>query len=110
MTRYGFLVTSLHSDPMRNFFKQHRGSEYSGYIKEHYDTRGYINSRYSSTDQNLVSRVRNLMAHAIKEQVLLPKLIVIVLDDDLIKYLDIDGYGVVKSLGRIVNNIMTELE
>ena len=94
----------------KEYFQKRRASKYGGYIKEHYDTKGFVNSKYASADVNMVSRMRNLMTQAIKDQVLLPKFIVIVMDNDLIKYLDLDGYGVDKSYGRMVNNIMTEHE
>ena len=97
----------------RNFqdhFQQRSYEDYQGYAKEHFETRGFANSKYISTDQNMLSRLRNLMVKAISDQILFPKYIVIVLDDDLIKFLNHEGYGITKSLGWLINNLMIEYD
>ena len=48
------------------------------------------------------------MEKAISEQKLLPKWVVIVLDDDLLKYLNFNQYGISDALGRLINYIMME--
>ena len=82
------------------------------YMKVHYDVSAFVNSEYASANNNALSRMRNLIVHAIQGQVLLPKMIVVVTDDDFITYLhsfdpkltdDISA-----PISRIINNIMTE--
>ena len=68
-------------------------------------------NRFMKYDQNLLSRVRNLFAEAIQKNVLLPKLLVIVLDDDLIKFLSTKKINITTdSVGDTVNKLMKQLE
>ena len=62
----------------------------AGYIREHYDVLGKLSSRYLSNDANLISRLRNQLVDAIHEKVILPKYLVMVLDDDIIKWLSLE--------------------
>ena len=57
-----------------------------GYAMQNYEITGFMNNGSSSLDKNVVSRLRNLLAEAIKKMVYLPKVIVIVPDDDIITY------------------------
>ena len=75
------------------------------YMKSHYDITGFVNCNFGR-DPNAVSRLRNLMATTLEGQILFPKFIVLVADDDIIKCLNHSGYGISKNLGRLVNNIM----
>ena len=58
----------------------------------------------------MLTRLWNGVAKAIKENILLPKMMVIVPDDDIIKLIQHDGPEFVKSAGRILNSIMKDHE
>ena len=80
-----------------------------GYVRENYDVVGKLLNKFISHDPNLISRVRNLLIDAIQEKVILPKYIVMVSDDDLIRYMGLDAKpGVVKAMGRVLNEMMLD--
>ena len=80
------------------------------YMKETFDATPFIADSKDSGDYNTASRIRNLLADAISDKLLLPKFIVMVLDDDIIEYFNYDGKGTTEQLGRIINWIMSEHE
>ena len=77
---FGFNTFSknYHSRPLK---------EYIGYVRDNYEVTGFLNNKYKSLDQNAVSRLRNLMIGAISDYPLLPKLIVIVPDEDILLFI-----------------------
>ena len=79
-----------------------------GYAISNYEVQDFSNNKFTTINPNMISRIRNLMAQAIKEQVLLPKFIVIVPDDDIIKYVNFSNFGVSEAYGRLINHIMVE--
>ena len=65
-------------------------------MKENFEVQPYCNSRFSSNNTNMLARIQNAFAEGINKCKTgnLPKYIIIILDDDLISYLDcktIDG-------------------
>ena len=74
---------------MRNSFDVHffrrNKDEYNGFTKEHFEVSGFM-SDANSVDSNLLSRMRNLLDVAIDSKLLFPKLVVIVMDNDMINY------------------------
>ena len=91
------------------YYKMKQLKEFgAGYMTEYYDLTGRSSNQYVSNDPNFISRVRNLLVALIQKEVLLPKYIAIVLDDDLVKYLNHDGEGQSKALRRILNELMTD--
>ena len=69
------------------------------YIKENFEFRPFINSRYSSTNQNMPSRIVNTVASAINSVHKLPTLMIIVLDDDIIQEFIEVKWGVASAFG-----------
>ena len=81
----------------------------AGYVRENYDVVGKMSSQYMSNDKNLISRLRNLLVEAIHDHPILPKYIVMALDDNLIKFLNLEARpGIVKAMGRVLNEIMID--
>ena len=80
----------------------------AGYMTDCYDLIGRSSNQYTSNDPNFISRLRNLLVNLMQKEILLPKLIAVVLDDDLVKYLNHDGCGESKAIGRILNELMTD--
>ena len=56
-------------------------------MKENYGVRGHFTNKYTHYELNVVSHLRNVLVSVIHERILLPKFMVIVPDDDLIKFL-----------------------
>ena len=63
-----------------------------------------------SYDTNTVSRFRNAIAKAVREQKILPKILVIVPDDDLIKFMLRNGISTSKPMERILCWLMSQID
>lgn len=57
------------------------------YMVESFEISDFHNDKDQSYDKNTLSRLRNSLLRAIKEKVRLPKIIVVVMDNDLIKFI-----------------------
>ena len=102
------------SRSFKQYFQQRKSADYNGYIKAHFDTVGYYNNTFSSDNPSLISRMANLMSHAMASQIggwlqPLPKLIIVVPDNDIIRLFE-EFEGISKPLSCILNYIMTEHE
>ena len=51
-------------------------------------------SRFSNSNANIISRLLNTLAQAINERKKLPRYVVVILDNDLIKFLDYAEFGI----------------
>ena len=56
-------------------------------MKERFEICGFMNKTSASLDENTISRFRNCLVGAILDQKVLPKIIVIVPDDNIIAYM-----------------------
>ena len=56
------------------------------YMKEQFEVTGFMNDKSSSLDTNTLSRFRNNFVGAVTDQPVLPKFVVIVPDNDIMKY------------------------
>ena len=85
------------------------------YVKTHFDVTGFSNNTFSD-NTSVIGRMGNLMKNALDSSLLknkispLPKLIVVVPEDDIIRCLSEFNSGLTKNLGRLVNYIMIEHE
>ena len=70
------------------------------FLTEHYEVKVFCNSKFSSATTNLLVCLQNTFVAAINKNKLLPKYIILVLDDDLIKYLNFSGPSVSQLLGN----------
>ena len=94
----------------QNFQQRYHG-EYNGFSRENYDTIGFMNNEYTSNTKNILSRMRNAFVEAVQKYVLLPKYVVIVCDNDLIKTTKkqiTDGSDFEAMMKKCVNYLMVE--
>ena len=103
-----FIADEFGYQSYEDHFRKRSHKPYSVYIKENFDVTAFINGKFKSKDPSVVSRLRNALVTAVTKQPVLPKLVVIVPDDDMIKFLNIYAAGISKSLGKIVDYIMLE--
>ena len=83
---------------------------YKFYMRKYFDIVPYCNSRHNSVDTNLLSRIRNTIAHGINERGKLPKFMVCALDSDVINYLDFRNAGTAALLGEMMSWLINEVE
>ena len=72
------------------------------YIKDNFEYKAFCNSKFSSNQQNMLARLQNSMAQGVNSTTKtgrLLKYIIILLDDDLISYLNFSQDGVATLLG-----------
>ena len=109
---------SFSSASFEKYFQARKSVEYNGYVKDHFDTSGFFGN-FLQDNPSMLSRMTNLLIHAMDTRfngklLPLPKLIVIVPDDDFIKQLcpgNIEhAKGISKPLSRMLNFVMTEFE
>ena len=91
----------------RNHYKKYTPStgDDSMFIKANFEYVAFYNSRFSSSQENMLARLQNSLAmeiNAAKRTGWLPKYILVVLDDDLISYLDFKKEGTATLLGTWV--------
>ena len=90
------------------YYFQRSKSEYEAYVKENYEMSGFMAGELE-LDNCPVSRLRNNILMAIEKQPILPKLIVIVPDDDILEYIanknDMSSY----SIGRVLHWLMQQI-
>ena len=109
-----FFGDDFTSRTFEQYFKARISTEYNGYVKAHFDIKGFFNNFISSDNPSLISRLGNLVNSALtcdsKRVQPLPKIIVIVLDADLFKCVQNVERDVTKSFNRLLNYVMTEHE
>ena len=86
----------------RTHFKKQDGPHgKKHYIKDNYDFTPFCNSRFASSNTNMLSRLQNSLAtglNKMKEE-LMPSYVLVVPDDDLITFLDFKKDGAATLLG-----------
>ena len=96
----------------RTFEQYFKAKEWKGmnYVQQNFEVYSTFSSKHTSTDNNAVSRLCNLLVKAIQDNIILPKFIVIVLVDDLVNFIGINHQNTEagQSISRILNNIMSE--
>ena len=97
----------------RPFFKdiKARNEESEFFCKRSFETFGFCDSRYASSNNNYVSRLTNTFSAALsKRKGRLPKYIVFIFEDDLIEAVGYKGPGVSGIYGRKIQYIVDEVE
>ena len=59
--------------------------DYATFAFKNFEVREFLSSRRESHVRSVLTRIRNNLVHGFNDQVALPKLIVVVMDDDIIK-------------------------
>ena len=85
-------------------------ANYDDYIKHHFEFQMFCNSRFNSATTNILTRIQNTVASAINNHISLPKYMLLILDDDLITYLDYKGSGVSELLGKWLSWLIQQIE
>ena len=105
------------SRSFEQYFRSRKNSDYNNYTKANFDVHSFFNN-FTSDNPSVISRFVNLLVSATKavhqgqRPWPLPKIIIIVPDDDLIQILheSMNSKGLAKQFSRILNFIMTDYE
>ena len=84
----------------------------ASFIKTNFDFEAHCNSRFNSANQNMILRLQNTLAGAFNKykDLPLPKYILVVLDDDLITFIDYKSTGVTDLLAKWINWLIAEFQ
>ena len=118
--RCWFFGDTFGSRSFKQYFKARASSDFNGYVKAHYDVTGFFNNFVRCDNPSILSRLGNLLVQALNNSksaangiMPLPKLIVVVVDDDILKLFKDCSHGVgsvTKSMSRAINFVMTAHE
>ena len=92
-----FLGDNFMATSYRVSFKK---SKQPMFIKANFDVIASCSSRFSNNNTNMLSRISSSLAKTINEQIKMPKYVVVVLDKDLIEYLNFDDCGAAGMYGE----------
>ena len=79
------------------------------YIKNNFDATAITAGKLDS-NQSIIGRMKNTLVTSISNDPVLPKLIVKVPDDDIIKCMKSHTAGLTKAFGKFIDNVMLEHE
>ena len=100
------------SKSFQQHFQSRQSTDYNGYIKAHFNTTGFFNN-FMADNPSVISRMANLLTFALSKKcdgklLPLPRIIVVVPDNDLLRTMDGYTNELAKPFCRILNFIMTE--
>ena len=102
-----FLGDNFVANTYTNYFKR---SPAKFPLTDTFDMSAYCSSKYSDKNVNMLSRIQVSLVHAINKHKYLPEYIVIVLDGDLIEFLNYKNYGVSTMLGQWIEWLCKEID
>ena len=87
-----FLGDDFAYNTYQQFFKNLKSEDGNPttYTYLNFEVRAYLTSQNSMNTKNILSRIRNSLVTVLNEHTMLPKLIVIVVDDDIINQVEDD--------------------
>ena len=92
------------------YFKRMDTSIGKPYTNINYEVSGYNNNKFTSINPSMLSRISNTIIKGLQEKIHMPKMIVVVLDDDLVKFVNYYNYRFSDAIGRLLNYLMIEFE
>ena len=84
-------------------------TSYAFYMKKAFEVEPFCCNRFNGSNSNLISRLQITMADAINSKVTLPQYILILLDNDIIDFLDFRGVGISSLIGQWIEWFLTQV-
>ena len=110
MERIWYLCDEFGHKSFAEYYYQVDLAEYKGFIPENYETTGLVTSSYKNLNPSILGHLHNSVISGMKDQKLLPKMLVIVLDDDLLKAIvdqnDTSSY----TWGKVIHWMITDIK
>ena len=91
----------------RQFYHLMGNHEY--FTKTQFDVTGYYNSRFSSKVVNLLIRLSTSLQKAVQDAVKLPKYLIVVLEDDLMRFAQYTGSGTPTIYGNLIESVVKDI-
>ena len=90
-------------------YQPYFGAKENTYVNEHFESLVYMNNKFACNDRSVLSRLRNCIVYGINHNYLLPKAIIIVADNDILKAVQFEGFEISVLLGKIMEWIGNEI-
>ena len=104
-----FIGDGFASNSFEQYFSERSLRSYNaGYVRLNYNVLGKVTNQYISNSKNILIRIRAMLYSAIKDEVKLPKYIVNVFDDDIMKNLKPEITESDDLLNKVIGYIMKE--
>ena len=112
MSNSGFWVMALYIEPLCSIWNRPhiQRLERNFSIKENFEVKIFTTDKYNSNNPSLLARLRNQLSMAINKYCLLPKIILIVLDRDVINLVKVDNFGMSLIFGSLIDWIAREFD
>ena len=78
-------------------------------MKDNYEVSGLLATGHTELNPNVPGRIRNALIRGIKDQILLPKMVIVVPDDDLLRFIQNKNDTSSFTWGKIIHWIMMEM-
>ena len=78
-------------------------------MKDNFEVDAFCNSKYCSSNQNMLARIQNAMALGFNRNPYLPKYVIFVLDEDILNYVRFEGLGTCELVGMFIQWILKQL-
>ena len=88
-------------------------SNTSSYTKTNFEATAFCASRSTVTTssiKNPIARIHNALVAGMQRSATLPKMIIIILEDDILSYLDHNDYGATEMYGKIITYLESEIQ
>ena len=79
------------------------------FSKKHYEVSIFCMNQQSSNMRNILARILNNVITTLNRRKYLPKMIVFLLEDDLIQYLNHNNYGATELFGKVISYLEAQL-
>ena len=80
------------------------------YTRSHFEVKAVSTSKFRSHTTNMLIRLHDTMLHAMSTQGILPKMIVFIMEDNLINFINYDDHGVTQIYKACFNKLTTEVK
>ena len=102
-----FIGDNFMAETYRNHYKK---VDDDWYTKQNFEVTPFCSSKHNDSNSNMISRILNTFGYAVNKKFQLPKFAVLVLDDDMIRYLDCnDAIPITSMLGEWVEYLTTQI-
>ena len=91
-----------------SFGKYFQLQVHDGYVNTHYEVKAY--SGYKRWNRSYVVRIRNCFAKAVNDNKVLPRYVVVIIDNEIISSVGYDRFGVSEIYERLMNWLANELD
>ena len=70
---------------------------------------GKTGSNHRESSKNPLVRIQNALLSALRSKIEIPKMLIVILEDDIIRYLNYQGHGVTEMHGKLIDYLSKEL-